>query len=69
MFGAYSLVTDSIIIAKVSFITNQITFTKYLQYTGFSYHGVIYESDKFFLVSRTSSYLYITTSSSFNVGP
>lgn len=62
MFGAYSSEANSIFIAEVNFITHKITYSKYLQYTGNSYHGVIFDSDKFFIASMTSTDVVKSTS-------
>ncbi|TNV86505.1 hypothetical protein FGO68_gene13225 [Halteria grandinella] len=65
LWGTYSTDIKRIFVAEVNFKTNTITYTRYLQATSFSVlHGVIYASDKFFVI-RSDDTIQKTASTQF----
>ncbi|TNV86692.1 hypothetical protein FGO68_gene10820 [Halteria grandinella] len=65
MSGTYLTDTNRIFVAEVNFNTQKITYRRYLQGVGTSiYHGIIFESNKFFIAGFSTT-VYKTTSSYF----
>ncbi|TNV85954.1 hypothetical protein FGO68_gene8493 [Halteria grandinella] len=55
MYGAYASDANKIFIAEVNFQTNIIKYRRYLQAMGNIWLGIIYDVDKFFIVSHTNT--------------